>query len=85
MPRLKTAMTIAVLVPVLVFCGYSIPSYFSLLAHQPSRDAIHPTSFPPSYALYVGAYFAVLTFVGICVIFLLIRAILWMRRPRKAV
>lgn len=79
MPRLRTVSIVAVLMAVAVFCGYSIPVYFRLLAHQPGRDALHPTSFPPSYAFFLGGYYSVITFVAIYVAFLLIRLVAWVR------
>jgi uncharacterized membrane protein len=59
-------------VAAVVFCGYSIPVYFQLLAHQPDRGPAHVTSFPPSYAFFVGGYLAMLAFVSVLLIFALI-------------
>ena len=63
-------MITATVVALAVFCTYSIPAYYHLLAHQPGRD-LHPTSFAPSYAFFLGGYFAFLSFLGVSLMFFL--------------
>lgn len=83
MLRLKMVSMVALLVAVVVFCGYSIPVYLHLLARQPGRDALDPTSFPPTYAFFIGAYYAALTFIATCSALLLIRLVHVIRVCRK--
>jgi hypothetical protein len=78
-PRIRAALLSAASVAAVVFCGYGIPAYYHLLAHQPGRDP-QPTSFPPSYAFFLGGYFAALSFLGVCIIFLLVHFMLWLFR-----
>src|SRR3954468_13624796 len=84
-PRLKTALITATVAAVAVFVGYSLPTYRHLLAHQPARDAIHPTSFPPSVAFFFGGYFAALAFVGMCVLFAVAYTALRLLGPRRPI
>jgi ABC-type Fe3+ transport system permease subunit len=69
--RGKIVLTIAIVVAFVVFLGYSVPCYYQLVAHQPGR-APGVTSFPPSYAFVMGVWFAVLSFIAVCVISLVI-------------
>jgi hypothetical protein len=73
MLRLRIVALTSMAAAVLVFCGYSIPVYFQLVAHQPDKDPPHVTSFPPGYAFLVGACLAVLTLIGVLLIF----AVIW--------
>jgi hypothetical protein len=70
---------------VLVFCGYSIPVYFQLVAHQPDRGPAHVTSFPPGYAFLAGGCLAMLTLISVLLIFALIWVFTRHRNSRKAV
>ena len=83
MPRLRTVSAVALLVATVVFCGYSIPEYFRLLGHQPGVDALDPTSFPPTYAFFVGGYLAALSFIAVFGIFLLVFLVPRIIRRRK--
>src|SRR3954447_10272470 len=84
-PRMKTALITAAVSAVVVFVGYSLPTYRHLLAHQPGRDAIHPTSFPPYVAFFFGGYFAALAFVGVCVLFVIAYTARRLLRPRRLI
>lgn len=62
------AFLLALAAAVIVFLYSSISLYFDLVAHQPSRDHINPTGFPPSAAFHLAAGFAVLTYAVVFLI-----------------
>lgn len=70
--RLRAGILISTTACVIVFAGYSIPAYFHLLAHQPDRNPVTATSFPPSYAFLVGGFLAFLTWIAVGVIALVL-------------
>jgi len=70
--QLRNSILVSISSSILVFAGYSIPTYFQLLAHQPSRNPAIATSYPPSYAFLIGGCLAMLTLVASGVIFLLV-------------
>ena len=72
--RSKVVLIIAV-VGFVVFLGYSVPSYYQLFAHQPGHGS-EMTSFPALYAFVIGGWFGVLSFVGVRLIFFVIRAVM---------
>jgi hypothetical protein len=82
--RGKVALVIADVVAFRVFLGCSVPSYYQLVEHQPGRTS-EVTSFPPSYAFVIGGWFAALSFVAVCVIFLVIRILMALFSRRKTV
>jgi len=83
--RIKGAMISATVVAVVVFCAYSVPVYYQLAAHQPGRaTSTGVTSFPPSSAFFFGAWLALLSFVGVCLIFLIIRTTVLLFSRRKS-
>jgi hypothetical protein len=84
MVRIKVAIISATVVAALVFCAYSVPVYYQLAAHQPGRaTSSGVTSFPPSSAFFFGAWLALLSFVAVCLIFLIIRATVALFSRRK--
>ena len=83
--RFKVAIISATVVAAVVFCGYSVPIYYQLAAHQPGRaTSTGVTSFPPSSAFFFGAWLALLSFVAVCLIFLIIRAAVALFSRRKS-
>lgn len=82
--RGKVVFIVGVVVAVVVFLGYSVPSYYQLVAHQPGRTP-EVTSFLPSYAFVIGGWFAVLSFGAVCVIFLVIRLVMALFSRKKRV
>jgi len=61
--RFRTVIFTSLCIAVVTFCAYSIPTYFQLLAHQPGRNPVDATSFPPGYAFVMGGIFAAIGFV----------------------
>jgi hypothetical protein len=85
MVRVKVAIISASVVAAVVFFGYSVPVYYQLAAHQPGpATSVGMTSFPPSSAFFFGAWLALLSFVAVCLIFLIIRAAVALFSPRKS-
>ena len=85
MVRIKVAIISATVVAAVVFCGYSVPVYYQLAAHQPGRaTSTGMTSFPPSSAFFFGAWLALLSFVAVCLIFLIIRVTVVLFSRRKS-
>jgi len=82
-PRFKTALIAAIIASVIAFTVYFVPAYRDLLAHQPSRDAVHPTSYPPSAAFIYGACFALVGFATTFFIFVFIWVLAGLRNDRK--
>lgn len=80
--RGKVVLIIGIAVAVVVFLGYSVPSYYQLVAHQPGR-APEVTSFPPWSAFVIGGWLAVLSFVAVCLIFLVVRIVTALFSCRK--
>src|SRR5205823_9241814 len=69
MRRFRTVVLASLSVAVVVFCVYSIPTYFQLLAHQPDRNPMDATSFPPESAFFMGGIFAAISFALVFLVF----------------
>ena len=72
--RFRTVVLAALSVAMVVFCVYSIPTYFQLLAHQPDRNPTDATSFPPESA-FMGGIFAAISFALVFLVLLTVWAI----------
>jgi len=73
--RFRTVVLTSLFLAILVFCAYSIPTYFQLLAHQPGRNLTDATSFPPGYAFVMGGVFAAISFAVVFLVLLIVWAI----------
>jgi hypothetical protein len=73
--RFRTVVLAALSVAMVVFCVYSIPTYFQLLAHQPDRNPMDATSFPPESAFFMGGIFAAISFALVFLVLLTVWAI----------
>ena len=78
--RFRAVVLALVLIAVVIFCAYSIPTYLQLLAHQPARGAVDATSFPPQYAFFMGGILAAVAGVAAFIVLLIVWAIF--RRSR---
>jgi len=70
-----TVVLASLSVAIVVFCVYSIPTYFQLLAHQPDRNPMDATSFPPESAFFMGGIFAAISFALVFLVLLTVWAI----------
>src|SRR5437763_2764771 len=73
--RFRTVVLASLSVAIVVFCIYSIPTYFQLLAHQPDRNPMDATSFPPESAFFMGGIFAAISFALVFLVLLTVWAI----------
>ena len=73
--RFRTVVLASLSVAIVVFCVYSIPTYFQLLAHQPDRNPMDATSFPPESAFFMGGIFAAISFALVFLVLLTVWAI----------
>jgi Kef-type K+ transport system membrane component KefB len=73
--RFRTVVLASLSVAIVVFCVYSIPTYFQLLAHQPDRNPMDATSFPPESAFFMGGIFAAISFALVFLVLLTVCAI----------
>jgi hypothetical protein len=73
--RFRTVVLASLSVAMVVFGVYSIPTYFQLLAHQPDRNPMDATSFPPESAFFMGGIFAAISFALVFLVLLTVLAI----------
>jgi len=73
--RFRTVVLASLSVAIVVFCVYSIPTYFQLLAHQPDHNPMGATSFPPESAFFMGGIFAATSFALVFLVLLTVWAI----------
>jgi Kef-type K+ transport system membrane component KefB len=73
--RFRTVVVASLSVAIVVFCVYSIPTYFQLLAHQPDRNPTDATSFPPESAFFMGGIVAAISFALVFLVLLTVWAI----------
>src|SRR5439155_21847020 len=73
--RFRTVVLASLSVAIVVFCVYSVPTYFQLLAHQPDRNPMDVTSFPPESAFFMGGIFAAISFALVFLVLLIVWAI----------
>jgi hypothetical protein len=73
--RFRTVVLASLSVAMVVFLRLFYPDVFSLLAHQPDRNPMDATSFPPESAFFMGGIFAAISFALVFLVLLTVWAI----------